>query len=112
AGVWLATVWRGEPGPVPGRRRWLPAAPGFARKVKPLIRLGERELAAYCVLEGIDYIIEECPIAVGNRHIGYKEALNAIEETSPGSKAAFMFGFLERGHELFAPEAAEERDEL
>ena len=33
----------------------LPAAPGFARKVKPLVRLGERETAAYCVLTGIDY---------------------------------------------------------
>ncbi len=33
----------------------LPAAPGFARKVKPLYRLGEREMAAYCVLERIDY---------------------------------------------------------
>ena len=29
----------------------LPAADGFARKVKPLYRLGEREMAAYCVLE-------------------------------------------------------------
>ena len=30
------------------------------RKVKPLIRLGEREMAAYCVLQGIDYMVEEC----------------------------------------------------
>ena len=50
----------------------LPAAPGFARKVKPLVRLGERELAAYCVLTGIDYIVEECPMAAGNKHLGYK----------------------------------------
>ena len=80
----------------------LPAAPGFVRKVKPLVRLGERELAAYCVLTGIDYIIEECPMAAGNRHLGYKELLNEIEERSPGTKAAFLFGFLERGHERFA----------
>ena len=80
----------------------LPAAPGFARKVKPLVRLGERELAAYCVLTGIDYIVEECPMAAGNRHLGYKEALNAIEERSPGSKASFLFGFLDRAHEHFA----------
>ena len=75
----------------------LPAAPGFVRKVKPLIRLSERELAAYCVLTGIDYIVEECPMAAGNRHLGYKNALNEIEERSPGTKAAFVFGFLERG---------------
>ena len=72
------------------------------RKVKPLVRLGERELAAYCVLTGIDYIVEECPMAAGNRHLGYKELLNEIEDRSPGTKAAFLFGFLERGHERFA----------
>lgn len=88
----------------------LPAAPGFARKVKPLVRLGERETAAYCVLKGIDYIVEECPMASGNRHLGYKEALNSIEETSPGSKAAFYFGFLERIAPLVQPVAEEERD--
>ena len=36
--------------------------------VKPLVRLTERETAAYCVLRGIDYIVEECPMAEGNRH--------------------------------------------
>jgi uncharacterized protein (TIGR00269 family) len=90
----------------------LPATPGFARKVKPLIRLGERELAAYCVLTGIDYIVEECPMAAGNRHLGYKEALNAIEERSPGTKASFLFGFLDRAHERFSGDAADERADL
>jgi uncharacterized protein (TIGR00269 family) len=74
----------------------LPARNGFPRKVKPLVRLGEREMAAYCVLRGIDYIVEECPMAVGNKHLGYKDALNTIEAQSPGSKQAFYFGFLDR----------------
>jgi uncharacterized protein (TIGR00269 family) len=87
----------------------LPASQGFARKIKPLIRLGEREMAAYCVLRDIDYIVEECPMAAGNRHIGYKEALNAIEVTSPGSKAAFYFGFLDRVAPLVQPVADKER---
>jgi uncharacterized protein (TIGR00269 family) len=90
----------------------LPAAPGFARKVKPLIRLGERELAAYCVITGIDYIVEECPMAVGNRHFAYKEALNEIEERSPGSKAAFVFGFLDRAQPRFLDDVTEERAAL
>ncbi len=90
----------------------LPESHGFARKVKPLIRLGEREMAAYCVLRGIDYIVEECPMAAGNKHLGYKEALNGIEVTSPGSKAAFYFGFLERAAALMQPAAAEERAAL
>ena len=68
----------------------LPARDGFPRKVKPLVRLGEREMAAYCVLRGIDYIVEECPMAAGNKHLGYKEALNAIEAQSPGAQARLL----------------------
>jgi uncharacterized protein (TIGR00269 family) len=90
----------------------LPGGDGFAKKIKPLIRLGEREMAAYCVLQGIDYIVEECPMAAGNRHLGYKNALNAIEATSPGSKSAFYFGFLDRVAPMVAPTAAEERTGL
>jgi len=90
----------------------LPARDGFPRKVKPLVRLGEREMAAYCVLTGIDYVVEECPMAEGNRHTRYKEALNDLELTSPGSKHAFYFGFLARAADRFAAEAAEGREEL
>jgi uncharacterized protein (TIGR00269 family) len=90
----------------------LPAGNGFVRKVKPLVRLGERETAAYCVLAGIDYQVEECPMASGNRHLGYKAALNAIEDQSPGSKHAFYFGFLEKASPLFTPEAASEQEQL
>jgi uncharacterized protein (TIGR00269 family) len=90
----------------------LPARDGFPRKVKPLVRLGERETAAYCVLRGIDYIVEECPMAAGNRHLAYKDALNAVEATSPGSKHDFYFGFLERASARFAEEATESRASL
>jgi uncharacterized protein (TIGR00269 family) len=90
----------------------LPAREGFPRKVKPLVRLGERETAAYCVLRGIDYIVEECPMAEGNRHLRYKEALNAIEEGSPGTKHAFYFEFLDKAADLFRPEAVEAQQGL
>ncbi len=96
--------------------RQLPVLPasddGFVRKVKPLVRLGEREMAAYCVLRGIDYVVEECPNAIGNKHIGYKEALNAIEDQSPGSKAAFYLGFVDKASHLFTTATAVARDEL
>ncbi|MCU4184654.1 adenine nucleotide alpha hydrolase family protein [Acidiferrimicrobium sp. IK] len=90
----------------------LPGTDGFARKVKPLVRLSERETAAYCVIKGIDYQVEECPQSAGNRHLGYKAALNDIEVRSPGSKAAFYFGFLERIAPLVAGVAEEERRDL
>ena len=79
----------------------LEARDGFPRKVKPLVRLSEREMAAYCVLSSIDYLVDECPMAAGNRHLGYKEALNRIESMSPGTKHSFYFGYLDRASELF-----------
>jgi uncharacterized protein (TIGR00269 family) len=79
----------------------LDAHDGFPKKVKPLVRLAERETAAYCVLRGIDYQVEECPMAAGNRHLGFKEALNALEARSPGTKAAFYFEFLDKASHLF-----------
>ena len=104
AAVLLGNVlrWQGEY--LARQRPVLPAGDGFPRKVKPLVRLGEREMAAYCVLRGIDYMVEECPMAAGNKHIGYKEALNSIEERSPGTKQAFYFGFLDRAVDRFAPD--------
>ena len=90
----------------------LPARDGFPRKVKPLVRLGEREMAAYCVLRGIDYIVEECPMAAGNKHLAYKDALNAIEVVSPGAKHDFYFGFLARAAERFSLDTAAGQGEL
>lgn len=74
---------------------------GLVRKVKPLIRLTERETAAYAVLKGIDYVVEECPNAGGARSLLYKELLNELERRSPGSKQQFLFGFFERAHPVF-----------
>src|SRR5688572_1457095 len=75
----------------------LPASvEGFAKKVKPLFRLSERDLAAYAVLNRIDYIVEECPMAKGSKMLLYKEVLNRLETESPGTKQRFYCGFLER----------------
>ncbi|MEO7398459.1 MAG: ATP-binding protein [Ilumatobacteraceae bacterium] len=83
----------------------LPARNGFPKKVKPLVRLSEREMAAWCVIRGIDYLVDECPIAAGNKHLGFKEALNAIEAESPGTKTAFYLNFVERVAPLLAAHA-------
>jgi len=95
AAVLFGNVMQWNVGYLARQRPMLPETEGFARRVKPLIRLGERETAAYCLLAGIDYIIEECPMAAGNRHLRYKETLNEIEERSPGAKTAFYMQFLE-----------------
>lgn len=112
AAVLLGNVLHWDLAYMARQRPVLPAGDGFPRKVKPLVRLAERETAAYCVLRGIEYQVEECPMATGNRHLGYKEALNAIEERSPGSKAAFYSGFLERGAGLVAEAGEQSREGL
>ena len=80
----------------------LPARDGFPKKVKPLIRLTEREMAAWCIVRGIDYLVDECPMALGNKHLAYKAALNSIEQESPGSKASFYLNFLDNMAPLLA----------
>lgn len=68
----------------------------LVKRVKPLYTLTEREIAAYALLQRIDYIQEECPNAVGARSILYKEALDRIEVQSPGAKHQFVLGFLDK----------------
>jgi uncharacterized protein (TIGR00269 family) len=83
--------------------------PKLVRKVKPLIRLYEREMAAYALLRGIDYIYEECPYSRGATTLFYKELLNQLEERSPGAKQMFYLSFLQAREEgrLLPAEAGE-----
>ena len=84
----------------------LPASiEGFAKKVKPLYRLTERETAAYAVINRIDYLVEECPMAKGAKMLLHKEVLNRLETESPGTKQAFYWGFLDRQAKAGSSEA-------
>ncbi len=102
--------WAGEflvrQGPV------LAEAPGMARKVKPLCRFYEREMAAYALLRGIEYIYEECPFAEGATSIYYKELLNKLENERPGAKLTFYLRFLEAREEGLFAERSQERQAL
>jgi uncharacterized protein (TIGR00269 family) len=81
----------------------LPEHDGLARKVKPLCRFYEKEMAAYAMLRGIEYIYEECPFSIGSTSISYKELLNRLENERPGAKLLFYLNFLEaRQNGLFA----------
>jgi uncharacterized protein (TIGR00269 family) len=93
--------WAGEyllrQGPV------LPETTGLARKAKPLFRIYEREMLAYALLRGIEYIYDECPFSDGSTSIYYKQLLNRLEIDRPGAKQAFYLSFLEaRKSGLFA----------
>lgn len=67
---------------------------GFVRKIKPLCRFYEREVAAYTLLRGLDYIYEECPYAVGATSLEHKALLNQLEHNAPGTKLQFYVNFL------------------
>lgn len=90
----------------------LRARPGFPKKVKPLVRLTERETAAWCIVRGIDYLVDECPMAAGNKHLDYKAALNVIETRSPGTKAAFYLNFIENMAPMLADRTVDEGQRL
>lgn len=90
----------------------LEARDGFPKKCKPLVRLTERETAAWCLIRGIDYLVEECPIAAGNRHLHYKDTLNSIEQKSPSSKSAFYLNFIDNMAPLLADQSAAAAGEL
>ncbi|QAR33842.1 adenine nucleotide alpha hydrolase family protein [Geovibrio thiophilus] len=66
------------------------------KKVKPLVRLTERETAAFAILNGIDYVMEECPMSKGATSLIFKEALSTIEDKMAGTEIFFYTKFLER----------------
>jgi len=76
------------------------------KRVKPLSFITERESAAYALMEGIDYIMEECPLAKRATSLFYKGILNQLEERMPGAKSRFFNGFLEyqKSHPLVEEE--------
>jgi uncharacterized protein (TIGR00269 family) len=86
-----------------------PTHPQFVRKVKPLYRTSEYEMAVYAFFRGIDYIIDECPNSAGATQLVYKDLLNRLEAASPGSKLGFVQDFLRRGQPALSRPDDDER---
>lgn len=101
-----ATGYLARQGPV------LDAEPGFVRKVKPFCRLYERETAAYALLQGIEYVYDECPHADGSTSIYYKDVLNRMETERPGVKLSFYLSFLQARQAGFLQAASHDEPEL
>jgi uncharacterized protein (TIGR00269 family) len=85
-----------------------PSHPGLARKAKPLFRFYEREMAAYAIVRGIEYVYDECPFAEGATSVRYKEILNQMEMDRPGTKLQFYLRFLKAREELGLPDPSSE----
>jgi tRNA(Ile)-lysidine synthase TilS/MesJ/sulfur carrier protein ThiS len=102
AATLLGNVVRWQEGFLARQAPVLPATgTNQVRKCKPLYRLSEREMAAYCVVRGIDYVVEECPLVDGNTGQELKAAMDLLEAGAPGLKAQFLFGFLDRYADRF-----------
>lgn len=84
----------------------------FVRKVKPLYRISEYEMAVYAFFRGIDYIIEECPNSAGATQLIYKDLLNRLEVESPGSKLGFVQEFLRRAQPALVSADAERSENV
>lgn len=77
-------------------RRQYPVISGtnfFARKVKPLAFMYERQCAIYALTSGIDYIRTECPYSSKATSISYKENLNQLENRHEGIMKFFYTNF-------------------
>jgi len=108
AAVLMQNTLRWQTGYLARQAPVLPSThPRLARKVKPFVRLYERETAAYAIVRGIDYIYDECPHAVGSTTIFYKGLLNQLESRSLGAKLSFYLSFLQAKREGLFSEPGE-----
>ncbi|MDI6709542.1 MAG: ATP-binding protein [Bacillota bacterium] len=76
----------------------LPGENGFARKVKPLALLSEREIAAYAGVHAIQVVTARCPYSTEAKFLRFKRVLNDIEDQSPGTKRRFYEGYVDAAH--------------
>lgn len=64
----------------------------FAKKIKPLILLTEKETYAYALINDLPFSEEKCPFSKGASSLLYKKVLNEIELAQPGTKLRFYTG--------------------
>lgn len=71
----------------------------LAKKIKPFVFISERQSAMYAIVNGIDYIREECPYSKTATSISYKEVLSMLEYKHPGILRFFLNNFFESKNE-------------
>jgi uncharacterized protein (TIGR00269 family) len=77
---------------------------GFLRKVKPFCKFTEKETALYALLNGIDFIEEECPYSEDATTLFFKNLMNTVEERFPGAKMRFYLEYLRKVYPRFREE--------
>jgi tRNA(Ile)-lysidine synthase TilS/MesJ len=68
--------------------------PLIPAKLKPLYRLEIKELLAYCRLKNITPVQKICSYSRGATSHTFKQALDFLEDSMPGTKRSFLFSYL------------------
>lgn len=67
--------------------------PGLVPRIKPLSSIPEREVALYCMANGILEGSRECPYAHLSLRADVRTMMNSLERLFPGTKQSTMSGF-------------------
>jgi len=66
---------------------------GLVPRIKPLRMMPEKEIALYCMVNGIFFQSRECPYASLSLRAEVRDMMNALESQFPGTKLSTVKGF-------------------
>jgi len=69
------------------------AQKGLVPRIKPLRMIPEKEIALYCMVNGIFFQSRECPYASLSLRAEVRDMMNVLESQSPGTKLSLVGGF-------------------
>jgi uncharacterized protein (TIGR00269 family) len=69
------------------------AQPGLVPRVKPLREIPEKEIALYCMVNGVFTESRECPYACLSLRADVRDMMNDLECLFPGTKQSTLQGF-------------------
>ena len=69
------------------------AQKGLVPRIKPLRMMPEKEIALYCMVNGIFFQSRECPYASLSLRAEVRDMMNSLEGQSPGTKLSLVEGF-------------------
>jgi len=68
--------------------------PGLIQRVVPLRSIPEKEVMLYALLRGLDILEDECPYAVRATRGMYRDLLDTLEDSHPGSRHSLLNSYL------------------
>jgi uncharacterized protein (TIGR00269 family) len=69
------------------------AQPGLVPRIKPLRAVPEKEIALYCMVNGVFSESRECPYANLSLRADVRDMMNRLESLFPGTKQSTVQGF-------------------